>query len=276
MGSAPATAENYLSPVSAARILTAARLNASPTPAPAPALLGSPASFQSSLFVSNAPPAGGVTPRSQYPKSPRPPPKPLPLPEDPPRPSSRTSSTGGFGAGHSRSVSGPSGLQDQRPDSRVSHHSRTQSQPTNLTPRLQSQPLPTTSEAGPSMHYNSGWTPTPTQSVLPLPPVGIAVSETSQKRFAAAQTPGPSQAAVLLPDDHTISRMASNQSLRSVGSYGKYNASMYLDPAFFPPEGGGNGSVAPLKTSSPVPRARSRAASVSSGLSYVTDPKVRG
>ena len=217
-------------------------------------------------------PPSAPTPRSQYPKSPRPPLKPLLPPEDPPRPSSRTSSTRDFGAGHSRSVSGP---REQKPNSQVSHHSRTPSQPANLAPRLQSKPLPA-SEAEPDMHYTSTWTPTPTQSIQPLPPAGTAVSETSQKRFAAAQTPGPSQAVLLPPHDHTISRMGSNVSLRSAGSYGKYDASTYLDPAFYHAEGGGNASPAPFKTTSPLPRAHSRAGSVVSGLEYFTDPKAGG
>lgn len=222
-----------------------------------------------------APTTPGPTPRSEYPKSPRPPLKPLLPPEDPPRPSSRTSSPRDFGAGHPRSVSGP---REPRPDSRISHHSRTHSQPAaHPTPRLRSQPLPT-SEAGPGMHDTSGWTLTPTQSVRSLPHAGTAVSETSQKRFAAAQTPGPSQAALLPPQDHAISRMGSNVSLRSAGSYGKYDPSRYLDPAFlYHAEGGGNAPHTPLKTASPLPRAHSRAASVSSGgLSYVTDPNTRG
>jgi hypothetical protein len=65
-----------------------------------------------------------------------------------------------------------------------------------------------------------------------------------------------------------LSHVASNTSLRSAGSYARYNPSTYLDPAFIAVDSNDR----PRSVSSPAPRTwtHSKAASTASSLSYVT------
>jgi len=75
-----------------------------------------------------------------------------------------------------------------------------------------------------------------------------------------------------------LSRVGSNTSLRSAGSYARYDPSTYLDPAYFVTDvtaagnGDGNDAARPRSAASPAPRSRthSKAGSASSYLSYVT------
>lgn len=144
---------------------------------------------------------------------------------------------------------------------------RSSSQPTQRAPRLRSQPLPDTMG---SAQYPASLSLA--QGSNPLPHAGAIDATTTQ---------APPRATSVSPQDHTLKRSASNLSNRSGASYSRYDPSTYLDPAFFNhAEGGGNVHPGQPPTlfptnRSPVTGPYSRAASTSSTLSYVTDPKTQ-
>lgn len=149
------------------------------------------------------------------------------------------------------------------------------SRPNSPHASTHNQPLPS---------FANGWPPrsSPSRTSQPLAPGDLGPSRPQSRAGAATphmtsvdvrMTPGSVKNQPLPPaNGHNpgLSRVTSNASLRSTGSYARYDPSAYLDPAFIAVDG--NVSDRPRSVSSPAPRTwtHSKAASTASSLSYVT------
>ncbi|RDB24883.1 hypothetical protein Hypma_007434 [Hypsizygus marmoreus] len=282
-----------------------------------PSIATSLGSFQSGLgnllpngMGSSSSAPGGPTPRNQYPSSPRPLKMDLHPKETPSRPSSRNQNYAPMASSPLRSpyhlpqplAGGRSSTPQPVPDTRSVRSGKSGKRGATSTPGPSSQALPpasstqlqwgseTGSERSRRHSTSAAHAPaTPRRKAQALPPANgkkkghqRVHSESFVAHSEMYLTAGPSSGALLSVDghEHTLSRVPSNNSINSIksqGSYAKYDPSTYLDPAFFSgPEddvgpSGGAGPSSSMNRGSPIPKRHSRAASTNSALSYITE-----